>query len=107
MSDLNSIQPVSPIKIPEIPSIDSISPTKLDVPQGTPKFGKILAGYIDDVSKLQHGANESLQKLATGEIKDVHQVMVAMNEAGVAFKLMMEIRNKLVQAYKEIIKTPV
>lgn len=107
MSDLNPIQAVNPIKIPEIPSIESTSPVKPGKPSGSPEFGKILAGYIDDVSKLQHGAGESLQKLATGEIKDVHQVMVAMNEAGVAFKLMMEIRNKLVQAYKEIIKTPV
>ena len=107
MTDMNPIQPISQIKIPEIPGLENNSPIKPEKSPGTPEFGKILSSYINDVSNLQHNAAESLQKLATGEIKDVHQVMIAMNEAGVAFKLMMEIRNKLVQAYKQIIKTPV
>ena len=55
---------------------------------------------------MQNNAAESVQKLATGEITDIHQVMIAMNEADVAFKLMMEVRNKLFAAYKEVTKTP-
>ena len=107
MPDMNPIQPIRQIKIPEIPGLENNSPVKPDQTHNTPAFGQVLSNYINDVSNLQHNASESLQKLATGEIKDVHQVMIAMNEAGVAFKLMMQIRNKLVQAYKQIIKTPV
>jgi flagellar hook-basal body complex protein FliE len=40
--------------------------------------------------------------LTTGEVEDVHQVMIAMNEADLAFRMMLEVRNKLVEAYKEV-----
>jgi len=67
-------------------------------------FQKILTGLIDKVNQLEKNADESIQKLITGEIESIHQVMVAAEEANLAFHLMMEIRNKLVEAYKEIMR---
>jgi flagellar hook-basal body complex protein FliE len=69
-----------------------------------PDFGEMLQSFVTDVNKLQNTANNSIQKMVSGEIKDVHQVMLAAGEAKVAFNMMLEIRNKTMEAYKELIQ---
>ncbi len=109
MADMSPIKPIQGLKIPEIPGLENVGKKKLGIGNDskTPSFTEVLSSFFQDVNKLQNDAVQTTQKFALGEIKDVHQVMVAMNEADVAFKLMMEVRNKLVQAYKQVIKTPV
>jgi flagellar hook-basal body complex protein FliE len=65
-------------------------------------FKSILLGSLDEVNRLQHEADQSVQKLLTGETDNVAEVLTAVNKAGIAFDLLMEIRNKLTDAYKEI-----
>ena len=70
----------------------------------TKSFTEMLSDSIQEINKLQVNANQQVEKLARGEIKDVHQVMVAAQEAGLTFSMMMQIRNKIVDAYQEISK---
>ena len=70
-------------------------------------FSETLKGFIKDVNVLQKEAGKSVEKLLTGEIKDVHDVMVAVEKAGTSFELMMEIRNKMIDAYHEILRMQV
>lgn len=70
-------------------------------------FADVLGKFVDDVNALQNKASESIEKLAAGEISDVHQVMIAVEEAGTAMEFMLEIRNKIVEAYQEIMRMPV
>ncbi|MBB64373.1 MAG: flagellar hook-basal body complex protein FliE [Waddliaceae bacterium] len=65
-------------------------------------FQKILGGYLSEVNTLQHEADAQIQRLAAGEVEDVSEVTMAMDEAETAFKMMMEIRNKLLDAWSEI-----
>jgi flagellar hook-basal body complex protein FliE len=53
---------------------------------------------------MQQKADQSIQKMVSGEIKDVHQVMLAVGEAKVAFNLLLEIRNKTMEAYQEVMR---
>ncbi len=94
------IQAIGP-RGPEIPQVAS----PFSQPADTTSFKDMLKRYIDDVNAMQQNANDSISKLATGEIKDVHQVMTAAAEAEISFKMMMEIRSKLIAAYQELIKT--
>jgi flagellar hook-basal body complex protein FliE len=71
---------------------------------GAPKFDQMLGNFLTDVNHMQKNADQSIQKMVTGEVKDVHQVMLAVGEAKVAFNLMLEIRNKTLDAYNELIK---
>ena len=71
------------------------------------EFGRALKSAITDAQSLQDKASELSQRLVTGEVADVHQVMIAGEEASVAFELMMEIRNKLLEAYQEIMRMQV
>jgi len=93
---------------PIMPNQENFPKAKVDnIPKGDGSFKDMLSGFIKEVNDLQLGADESIKKLATGEVKDVHQVMLAMSEADVSFKLMMEMRKKLMEAYKEVMKTQV
>ena len=70
-------------------------------------FGRIFKDLISDTNKLQSDAARIAEKFALGEIADVHEVMIAAEKAGVAFELVMEIRNKLIDAYQEFMRMQV
>jgi flagellar hook-basal body complex protein FliE len=68
------------------------------------EFKSVLSDLIGEVDSLQKNADESIKGLVNGDSANVHDVMIQMEEAGVAFDLMMEIRNKLVDAYQQILR---
>jgi flagellar hook-basal body complex protein FliE len=70
-------------------------------------FGDVLENAIQQVSNLQQEAGSESQKLLTGNTQDIHSAMVALQKADVSFQMMMQVRNKLVSAYQEIMKTQV
>jgi len=70
-------------------------------------FGNRLRSFVREVNELQKEASESIQKFAAGEVKDLQDIMIAMEKASVSFELMMEIRNKIIEAYQEIMDTTV
>jgi flagellar hook-basal body complex protein FliE len=71
-------------------------------PTETEGFAESLKSALGDVNTLQNDAGNALQRLVAGENVDIHEVMISNAEAGIAFDLMMEIRNKLVEAYQEL-----
>jgi flagellar hook-basal body complex protein FliE len=66
------------------------------------EFGKIFENLLGGVNEMQHEAKQAADGLLTGEVTDVHQVMVAVNKADLSFKFLVEVRNKLVEAYQEL-----
>lgn len=70
-------------------------------------FSDVLTNAISDVNQLQTNAGVAVQKLAKGEDIDVHQVMIAMEQASTALQLTLQVRNKMVEAYTEIMRTQV
>ena len=75
--------------------------------EGTHTFQNILKSYLEEVNTLQHDADSQIQRLVAGETEDLHEVMLAMDEAETSFEMMMKIRNKLVDAYKELMRMQV
>jgi len=71
---------------------------------GGGEFLNTLKGFMSEVNQLQKEAGESINRLATGDINDIHDVMVAVEKANVSFELMMEIRNKIIEAYREVMR---
>jgi flagellar hook-basal body complex protein FliE len=67
-------------------------------------FQDMFNGFMKDVNDMQLKADQSIQKMVSGEVKDVHQVMLAVGEAKTAFNLLLEIRNKTLEAYQEIMR---
>lgn len=67
-------------------------------------FGDSMLQAINRVNRLQKEAESDIQALATGEKQDLHQTMISMEKAGVSFQLVMQVRNKIVAAYQEIMR---
>ena len=77
----------------------------LETPQ--PGFVDLVRGFVADVNGLQQDAGRSIDAFAAGEITDVHQVMVAVQEAGLALDLLLEVRNRTAEAFQEIMRMQV
>ncbi len=80
--------------------------------KGTPKtepegdFSKALLDAINKVNTAQQDAEKAVQGLTEGK-KTVHETMIAIEKAGVSFQLMQQVRNKIVSAYEDIMRTQV
>ncbi len=67
-------------------------------------FGSSLVDAIDQVEQVHTDASHQVQQLLRGDRQDIHNVMIAVEKADVTFQLMMQVRNKIVNAYQEISK---
>lgn len=72
--------------------------------QLTEKFGTFLQEAIDDLNKQQLGVDDMNQKFVKGEITDVHQLMVASEKASLGLELAVQVRNKAIEAYQDIMR---
>ena len=100
------IPPVSPLK--ELVPITSITkPSEAGGGQNGISFSDTVKKAIGSVNNLQTEADDMAKKLATGELEDVHQAVLAMNKAKLAFDFTLAVRNKVVEAYQEIMRMAV
>jgi flagellar hook-basal body complex protein FliE len=67
-------------------------------------FQSMLKDAINDVNNLQKNANEEVVNYTTGKTTDVHQVIIAAEKASLSLRLTTEVTNKIVEAYKEIMR---
>jgi len=72
---------------------------------GGPSFGDMLKNSLADMNEEQVNGQQAMTDLATGDVKDLHQAAIAISKAELNMKLMLEVRNKAISAYKEISKT--
>ena len=70
-------------------------------------FGQMLASKLDQVNGLQIESDRRVEDLATGRQTDIHQTMIAVEKASVSFEFLMQIRNKLIAAYDQIMRLQV
>ena len=70
-------------------------------------FGAWLASAVGDVNQQLARADQSLQQLAAGETQNLHQVMIALEEARIGVQLVVQVRNRLLEAYQEILRMQV
>lgn len=68
-------------------------------------FAQELKNALGDVNKMQVESERAMSDIATGSVKDLHQAAIAIDKAEISMKLMLEVRNKALNAYKEITRT--
>jgi flagellar hook-basal body complex protein FliE len=71
---------------------------------GGPDFGALISGGLDHVQALQTKSDNLAIEAATGRLQDVHDYMIAANEAGLAVQLTVALRNRAVEAFNEIMR---
>lgn len=97
---MNNINPIGPIH----ESGAAQKSQGIRKQEAGPSFKDTLKNFVDDVNSMQKKADSSIKKMMSGEITDVHQVMSSAEEAKTAFNMMMEIRNKVMDAYQEVMR---
>ncbi len=76
-----------------------------DSKKNNDNFSSILNKTIGEVNDLQKISDKAMSDIATGNIKDLHQAAIAIDKAELSMKLMLEVRNKALNAYKELSRT--
>jgi flagellar hook-basal body complex protein FliE len=71
---------------------------------GETSFGEHLREQIEEVNDLQIEADQSIDDLVTGRSDDIHATMIALQKADISFRLLMSVRNKLMDAYDEVMR---
>lgn len=75
---------------------------------GATDFSEVLKNSIDKVNATQQSANQMAEKLAAGDTsQNLHEVMIALQTASVSFQEMVQVRNKLVTAYQDMMNMQV
>ncbi|WP_152183684.1 flagellar hook-basal body complex protein FliE [Sulfurimonas indica] len=97
MSNINEISSTSTADL--LKQKESLAKT------GGEAFAEHLKSAINEVNDMQKESEQAIADLATGQVKDLHQAALAIGKAETSMKLMLEIRNKALSAYKEIGRT--
>ena len=75
--------------------------------RGGEGFAAAMREAVEKVNVLQHESGAEIERLILNESQDLHKTVLAVQRAELAFELMMEVRNKVVQAYQEIMRIQV
>jgi len=96
------------MKIDSISSIGNMVENKgVSAQKGKTSFSEVLKDSIKKVGELEKEADQEAVKLATMETQDIHNTMIAIEKADLTFQLMMQVRNKIINAYEEIMRMQV
>jgi flagellar hook-basal body complex protein FliE len=93
--------PEGPVKLPGVSAPTESGSVQ---PGG---FGQVFGQLVSAVDGKQKEAQAITRDVLLGNSDNLHQSMIAMQEAGVAFQLMVEVRNKVVESYQELMRMPV
>ncbi len=95
--------PISPIN--SLPSIGPTFPsTSRESSAGNGDFKDLLEGAINRVESLRDTAHQSVERVLSGESEELHNTVLATQRAELAFEMFMQVRNKVTQAYQEVMR---
>lgn len=77
------------------------------IESGNKNFGEFLTQALGEVNKLQNDSAQATFDLAAGKLQDVSQVTIAAEKATIAMQLTMQVRNKMIDAYQEVMRMQV
>ncbi|GHV44675.1 flagellar hook-basal body complex protein FliE [Synergistales bacterium] len=83
-------------------ALSRLSEPEESVKQGRVSFEEMLVSSMKEVNALQIEADDKINKLATGDVDDISEVVLASSRAEVALRMFMELRNKFVDAYQQL-----
>ena len=91
--------------IPTLPSAPTAPATGVVKPDAT--FTDVITGLLKDTNAQQLQADNAVQDLITGQATSVHEVALSVAKADLAFRLVLEIRNRLIDSYQEVMRMQV
>lgn len=84
-----------------------ISPSTQEAGAGPQSFGEMLNKSIEKVNEIQGQADHAVKELIAGRDKNIHETMLLMEKADMSFRMLMQVRNKVLEAYREVMRMQV
>lgn len=100
MANINNISSLSTADL-----LKNKSGVKTEVQSGGASFADQLQNALQDVNEMQETSDKAMSDIATGQVKDLHQAALSIDKAEMSMKMMLEVRNKALNAYKELSRT--
>ena len=104
LTGVTQLDGLSPVAAPITPKTAAAPGTEVVQPGG---FGQLFGNLVSAVDAKQTEASQLSRQVLLGQNDQLHQSVIAMQEASVAFSLMVQVRNKLVDSYQELMRMPV
>lgn len=98
---MSTIQSIKSLSTADLLANKSSSPAE----GSSTDFAQELKNALGNVNQMQVDGERAMSDIATGSVKDLHQAAIAIDKAEISMKLMLEVRNKALNAYKEITRT--
>ena len=93
-----------PISLSSVASVPTAAPPPAAKAAMEGTFGAIFADAVDRVENYRRGAEQAVDRLVSGQDEDLHNVAIATQRAELSFELFLQVKNKMVQAYQEIMR---
>jgi flagellar hook-basal body complex protein FliE len=103
---IETLAPLAPLQ-PLAPLAPMSAPSAADAPTGTGGFAAVFNNLLEGNRQANAEANNAVRDLATGEAQDLHTVALAVTQAELSFRLILEMRNRLSDALQEITRMQV
>lgn len=107
---MSAIEPIASVAAERMAALlpdDLASPADLQPARVDAGFGALMTQGIQSVNEQLAVSQVDLQKLATGQAENLHEVMIRLEESRISFQLMMQVRARLLEAYQDIMKMQV
>jgi flagellar hook-basal body complex protein FliE len=98
---------VEAIAATAVAQADMLPAVGVAAPQAAPGFAGWFASELGAVNSSLVGADHEVQKLAVGEAGNLHEVMIHLEEARLSFQLLAQVRNRMLEAYQEVMRMQV
>jgi flagellar hook-basal body complex protein FliE len=95
-----SVGPISGVRLPLSPAVSSSAPTG----QGAAAFGEVVRDVLAREATASQAASQAIQSLVQGRTDNLHAVTLAVAQADLQFRLILELRNRLTEVYQEVMR---
>lgn len=89
------------------PALAGAAPTVAPAVSGPGSFGQWFTAQVGKVEGQLEQADQNLAALATGEAQNLHQVMISLEEARLSFQMLLQVRNRALEAYQDVMRMQV
>lgn len=98
------LPPVAPIQSP-LASLGPLAGSEAVASNGT--FGALVTDGLRHLGEQLRTSETDLQRLATGDVQNLHQIMIGLEETRISFQLMLQVRNRVLESFQEVMRMQV
>jgi flagellar hook-basal body complex protein FliE len=102
MNEIGPIDEIAPETLGSLPRLAQQS--NAQAPAAAGGFGEFFSQGLAQVNESLIASQTDLQRLATGDVQNLHQIMIRLEESRLSFQLMMQVRNRLLESYQDVMK---